>query len=81
MPPATMPEPEHVNGFTFGSGPARRNVASLAPSGPSGRGDHSGWAQVVCYLSPFYTNQLRLWLVNDYLPLSIGEGVRAGNCR
>jgi len=62
-----------VNGFTFGSGPARRNVASLAPSGPQAEEIIPGGRSGVL-LSPFYTNQLRLWLVNDYLPLSIGEG-------
>lgn len=61
-----------VNGFTFGSGAARRNVATVAPSGPIAEeiipGGRSGF-----FLSPFYTNQLRKWLVNDYLPLNIGE--------
>lgn len=61
-----------VNGFMFGSGPARRNVATVAPSGPIAEeiipGGRSGF-----FMSPFYTNQLRKWLVNDYLPLNIGE--------
>jgi len=61
-----------VNGFTFGSGAARRNVATVAPSGPIAEeiipGGRSGF-----FMSPFYTNQLRKWLVNDYLPLNIGE--------
>lgn len=61
-----------VNGFTFGSGAARRNVAMLTPEGPQAEeiipGGRSG-----IFLSPFYANQLRLWLVNDYLPLTIGE--------
>ena len=61
-----------VNGFTFSAGAARRNVATLAPSGPIAEeiipGGRSGFL-----MSPFYTNQLRRWLVNDYLPLSIGE--------
>ncbi|NDY94506.1 penicillin acylase family protein [Wenzhouxiangella limi] len=60
------------NAFTFGSGPARRNVAVVTPEGPEAEeivpGGRSG-----LFLSPFYTNQLRLWLVNDYLPLTIGE--------
>ena len=59
-------------GFMFGSGAARRNVALLTPDGPQAEeiipGGRSGF-----FMSPFYTNQLRLWLVNDYLPLSIGE--------
>lgn len=61
-----------VNGFTFSAGAARRNVTTLTPQGPVGEeiipGGRSGF-----FLSPFYTNQLRLWLVNDYLPLNIGE--------
>ncbi len=60
------------NAFTFGSGPARRNVAVVTPDGPQAEeivpGGRSG-----IFLSPFYTNQLRKWLVNDYLPLAIGE--------
>ncbi|MFP4334345.1 MAG: penicillin acylase family protein [Wenzhouxiangella sp.] len=60
------------NAFTFGSGAARRNVALVTPEGPQAEevipGGRSG-----LFLSPFYTNQLRAWLVNDYLPLSIGE--------
>jgi penicillin G amidase len=62
-----------VNAFMFGSGAARRNVAELTPSGPQAEeiipGGRSG-----LFLSPMYTNQLRRWLVNDYLPLNIGEG-------
>ncbi|MDR9452422.1 MAG: penicillin acylase family protein [Wenzhouxiangella sp.] len=61
-----------LDGFTFGAGAARRNVATVAPSGPIAEeiipGGRSGFL-----MSPFYTNQLRRWLVNDYLPLSIGE--------
>ncbi len=61
-----------VNSFMFSSGAARRGVATLTPEGPQAEeivpGGRSG-----IFLSPFYTNQLRLWLVNDYLPLAIGE--------
>jgi len=60
------------NAFTFGSGPARRTVALIAPDGPQAQeivpGGRSG-----IVVSPLYTNQLRKWLVNDYLPLAIGE--------
>jgi penicillin amidase len=62
----------NVDSFDFGSGPARRNVATLAPSGPQAEEVIPGGRSGV-FLSPFYTNQLRRWLVNDYLPLSIGE--------
>ena len=60
------------NAFTFGAGAARRNVAIVTPDGPRAEeiipGGRSG-----IFLSPLYANQLRLWLVNDYLPLTIGE--------
>ena len=62
----------NVDSFDFGSGPARRNVSLLAPTGPQAQEVVPGGRSGV-FLSPFYTNQLRLWLVNDYLPLSIGE--------
>ncbi|TVQ36912.1 MAG: penicillin acylase family protein [Wenzhouxiangella sp.] len=62
----------NVNSFMFGAGAARRNVAELTPDGPVAEeiipGGRSG-----IFLSPLYTNQLRRWLVNDYLPLNIGE--------
>ncbi len=67
-----------VNDFMFSSGPARRVVAEMTPSGPVADeiipGGRSG-----ILLSPFYTNQLMRWLVNDYLPLDIGEADAAGN--
>ena len=66
-----------LNGFMFGSGAARRNVAEMTPDGPQAQeiipGGRGG-----LFLSPLYTNQLRLWLVNDYLPLSIGEDAAVG---
>ena len=61
-----------VDGFTFSAGAARRNVAVLAPEGPEAEEIVPGGRSGV-FLSPLYANQLRLWLVNDYLPLSIGE--------
>jgi penicillin amidase len=67
------PRAETVNGFMFGSGPARRNVAVLTPSGPQAQEIVPGGRSGV-FLSPLYTNQLRQWLVNDYAPLGIGEG-------
>lgn len=67
-----------VNGFMFGSGAARRNVATLTPMGPVAEeiipGGRSGF-----FMSPYYTNQLRKWLVNDYLPLNIGEQAAVAN--
>lgn len=67
------PRAGSVNGFMFGSGPARRNVSHLTPAGPVSEEVIPGGRSGV-FLSPFYTNQLRSWLVNDYLPLNIGEG-------
>ncbi|HSH26161.1 MAG TPA: penicillin acylase family protein, partial [Wenzhouxiangella sp.] len=61
-----------LNDFMFSAGPARRTVAEMTPGKPNVAeilpGGRSG-----ILVSPFYTNQLRLWLVNDYLPLSFGE--------
>lgn len=61
-----------VNSFMFGSGPARRQVAELTPAGPQAEEIIPGGRSGV-FFSPLYANQLRLWLVNDYLPLNIGE--------
>ena len=72
------PRADSVNDFMFGSGPARRKVALMTPSGPVADeitpGGRSGVVD-----SPFYTNQLFLWLVNGYLPLDIGEADASGN--
>ena len=61
-----------LNDFMFGSGPARRTVAEMSPGSPNVAEVLPGGRSGV-FVSPFYTNQLRLWLVNDYLPLSFGE--------
>ncbi len=61
-----------VNEFRFGSGAARRTIAEMTPSGPDAQEVVPGGRSGV-FLSPFYTNQLRLWLVNDSLPLNFGE--------
>ncbi|MEX0915255.1 MAG: penicillin acylase family protein, partial [Wenzhouxiangellaceae bacterium] len=72
------PRADSANEFMFGSGPARRVVAEMTPAGPVADeiipGGRSGVVN-----SPFYTNQLFLWLVNGYLPLDIGEGDASGN--
>ncbi len=59
-----------VNGFQFGSGPARRFVGNLDPEGiqayqviPGGQSGVVG--------SPFQTNQLGRWLTNQYHPLRL----------
>ncbi|PKL94919.1 MAG: hypothetical protein CVV18_07390, partial [Gammaproteobacteria bacterium HGW-Gammaproteobacteria-8] len=61
-----------LNGFMFSAGPARRTVAEMTPSRPLVDEIIPGGRSGV-FLSPFYTNQLLFWLVNDYLPASIGE--------
>jgi len=72
------PRADSVNEFMFSAGPARRKVALMTPGGPVADeiipGGRSGVVD-----SPFYTNQLFLWLVNGYLPLDIGEGAASGN--
>lgn len=61
-----------VNGFMFSSGAARRTVAEMSPGSPNASEVIPGGRSGVM-VSPFYTNQLRLWLVNDYLSLGFGE--------
>lgn len=61
-----------VNGFMFDSGPARRTVAEMTPGKPSVDEILPGGRSGVL-ISPAYTNQLLLWLVNGYLPLGFGE--------
>ncbi len=68
----------NVNSFMFGSGAARRGVAELTPDGPDAYEIIPGGRSGV-FLSPLYTNQLRRWLVNDYLPLNIGEDAAEGS--
>ncbi len=58
--------------FMFSSGAARRTVAEMTPGSPNVSEVIPGGRSGV-FVSPFYTNQLRLWLVNDYLPLGFGE--------
>ncbi|MEM1080703.1 MAG: penicillin acylase family protein [Pseudomonadota bacterium] len=62
-----------VNEFRFGSGAARRTIAEMTDMGPNAQEIIPGGRSGV-FLSPFYTNQLQLWLVNDYLPLNFSEG-------
>ncbi len=60
-----------LNEFMFTNGPARRFVGTLAPSGPVGMEVIPGGRSSV-FLSPNYTNQLPLWLTNDFHPLTLG---------
>jgi len=61
-----------LNDFMFAHGPARRTVAEMTPGTPN-VGEILPGGRSGVLVSPFYTNQLRLWLINDYLPLSFGE--------
>lgn len=67
-----------LNEFMFSSGPARRTVAEMTPGKPSVDEILPGGRSGVL-VSPFYTNQLHRWLVNDYLPLGFGEADAQGS--
>jgi penicillin amidase len=63
--------------FTFDSGPARRFIATMTPDGPEAMqvipGGQSGMPG-----SPYGSDQLALWLVNEYHPLPVSlEDVNA----
>ena len=60
-----------LNGFMFGSGPARRFVASMNPSGIDASQILPGGQSGVITSGPLYVNQLVLWLVNAYQTLFI----------
>ncbi len=61
-----------VNDFMYAHGAARRTVAEMTPGKPNVAEILPGGRSGVL-VSPFYTNQLRRWLVNDYLSLGFGE--------
>lgn len=61
-----------LNGFMFGSGPARRFVGEMTPDGPIGYEVIPG-GQSGVFLHPNYSSQLPLWLTNSYHPLYLGE--------
>jgi penicillin amidase len=60
-----------LNGFMFGSGPARRFVGEMTPSGPVAYEVIPG-GQSGVFFHPNYSSQLALLLTNDYHPLSLG---------
>jgi penicillin G amidase len=67
-----------ANGFMFGSGPARRFVASLAPGQitavstlPGGTSQDPA--------SPFYINLMRPYLTNDYYPALLPNAIPPGS--
>lgn len=57
-----------VNGFMFGSGPNRRFVGDLAKSGINGQSSLPGGVSGIAG-SPWYTNLLMQWLVNETFPV------------
>jgi penicillin amidase len=63
---------DSLNGFMFGSGPSRRFVGEMTPSGPDAYEVIPG-GQSGVFLSPNYGSQLPLWLTNSYHPLYLGE--------
>lgn len=64
-----------VNGFMFGSGPARRFVGQM--SAPIVASEIIPGGQSGVLGSPFYASQLARWLTNQYHPLTIGVGAAA----
>jgi penicillin amidase len=68
------PRAATLNGFRFGSGPARRFVAEARRSHPNAVQVTPGGASGNP-LGPFFGNQLPLWLTNDYhlATVQVGE--------
>ncbi len=68
------PTADSLNGFMFGSGPSRRFIGVMYPSGAEAQQVIPGGESGVFY-SPNYASQLPLWLVNDYhaMPLTTSE--------
>jgi penicillin amidase len=58
-----------ANGFMFGSGPARRFVGEMQPTIVAAEVLPGGNSGVLG--SPYYADQLPLWLTNRYHPLAI----------
>jgi len=61
-----------VNEFMFGAGPARRFVGSMTPAGPNGLEVIPGGRSSVPF-SPFFADQLPLWLTNQFHELTITD--------
>ncbi len=64
-----------VNGFMFGSGPNRRYVGDFAKTGINGQSSLPGGVSGDPG-SPFYTNLLMQWLVNDTFAVSADTSPR-----
>ena len=67
------PRAASVNGFRFGSGPARRFVAEAQRSHPNAVQVTPGGASGNPF-GPFFGNQLGLWLTDDYHPATVQVG-------
>jgi penicillin amidase len=61
-----------LNEFMFGSGPARRFVADMAPMATDAQEVIPG-GQSGVFLHPNYASQLPLWLTNNYHPMALSE--------
>ena len=61
-----------LNEFMFGAGPARRFVGSMTPAGPDGLEVIPGGRSSVPF-SPFFADQLPLWLTNQFHELTITD--------
>jgi cysteine-rich repeat protein len=59
-----------INKFMFGAGPARRFIATMTPDGPEAMQVIPGGESGVLG-SPNRTDQLQLWLANEYHPLPV----------
>jgi penicillin G amidase len=67
-----------ADGFTFGSGPARRLVASLAPGQITAASALPGGTSEDP-TSPFYVNLLRPYLTDDYYPALLVNAIPPGS--
>jgi penicillin amidase len=68
---AHNPRADSANGFTFGSGPARRYIGVLARSGPVGRSALPGGTSALP-TERHYLDLLPEYLTNDYYPVRVG---------
>jgi penicillin amidase len=66
------PTADTLNGFMFGSGPSRRFIAEMYPTGPVAQEVLAGGQSGVFY-DPNYSSQLPKWLTNEYHPMALGS--------
>jgi penicillin amidase len=62
-----------LNGFMFGSGPSRRYVGDVSPSGIHAETSLPGGVSALP-TSPYYVNLLPMWLVNGTYPAELSGG-------